>query len=522
MTSEPTPNASNPFIFESIVTVPPRRTRPPPLPSPEPNDDYFLRPFLNVFRLDPFSTHDGVHGRPTPSAVSTHYSSRQTQPEMIEFQLQFPGMVRDEDSPEPARRRQKSVKHEDSASTAHSPRRSLYLDQSTFFPFSQESTDTGSSPTNEDQSSPNPLLYPESDYDSEQDRARLNVTPVVPSDLRSPTRTSFPDIVVRSPQQVFRPLAQRPSAPSQTSFQMHSPLPVYPTSLAYDAEVHTQDSRSGSETFYAPDSSRSPLNAPHLANSYGYTSFGYGATNVAEGYTATQPQHTSQPNDSVPAQNYYDPQPRPESRFQPQPFFQSHSRSFSESEYHASSTSPPHPFNSFEEDVPAQPPVTTFHERSSDVFPQRFPYHSYDHGKQTDFANSTLGARYASKDRFPSPSLSPVPAFSRRLSPVISARDYSRSPSRTISASPTPSVASAGSTWPERSRSQRRLDLAPYILGGLRKNYATKSKQHTCTVSTISFIPPGRDSCMRAGMRQALQTPVDARDTYEHAYWRET
>ncbi|KAH7344973.1 hypothetical protein B0J17DRAFT_637812 [Rhizoctonia solani] len=45
------------------------------------------KPQIIMFRLNPFTTHDGVHGRPVPAAIRTHCHPQGTEPLYFEFQL---------------------------------------------------------------------------------------------------------------------------------------------------------------------------------------------------------------------------------------------------------------------------------------------------------------------------------------------------------------------------------------------------------------------------------------------------
>ncbi|KAG9085324.1 hypothetical protein FS749_004528 [Ceratobasidium sp. UAMH 11750] len=441
------PSTTDPFIIEPLVSAITRRRAPPANPAPADDDDAdYLRPYLHTFRLDPFSTHDGVHGRPVPSAIPVNYSQSQTRPVLLEFQLDLPSQVADI----PASFESAPVKEEHVVNT-YRPGRLMYPPdtQPTFPPHYETAPDLYSPPR---------LLYP---IPEDPDERPNYDTTWAPPALRSPSE--FPRVVVRSPQRVFQPLAQR--APIPLAVPDHLPMPgSWPTSLAYHAE-HASD---GSGSFTG--SSESPVNH----NGYGYGSWD-------SGYSV----HTQNANGCPPVsagQDYYgayrsqssqsQPPSQPPSFFQPQ----SHHHSFAQSDFDHSSQAHSQPgshLNSYGQEVPAQPPVTILHQRSSAVLPERFAQDRPDAK-----AVSPL-PRYFSKSRFISASPSPAPT---QPSSPASLRSYSLSP--------TPSVVSDHSTWGVQSaRHQRRLDLAPYIPVAARKLYG-KGKEHTCKVCNKNFKRP--------------------------------
>ncbi|KAG9124109.1 hypothetical protein FRC07_012815 [Ceratobasidium sp. 392] len=476
--SDNRPASNDPFIIEHLVPVaiPHRHTRPVRRSgntNPIDDEDY-LRPFLYTFRLDPFSTHDGVHGRPVPSAVPVNYSQSQTQPVLLEFQLDLPSQVEDSDISTPESAQDQAVKEEFNSVNTHSPR--LMYPPTALSPPHEE---TLAARLDEDLHSPPRLLYPSPEHGYGHETRRYDMASWSPAALRSPTEGSFPRVVVRSPQQIFQPLAQRAPVPMPVPDQQvqHSPMSVnWPTSLAYNAnaEQYASENGSGSGSFTDSESS------VNHANGYGYGSE----------YSTTQahPQPPSYPNTTECAphsagQDYYGvsysyrPQSQPQS--QPQSFFQSEShQSFPQSDFHHHSTQArpqtgSH-FDSYGEDIPPQQPVTIFHERSSATFPERFPY-----DRSCDKAVSPF-SQPINKTQFVSPSPSPSPSHP---SPIVGS---TRSPSL----SPTPSAVSDDGSWgPQTSRQKRRLDLAPYIPVAARKLYG-KGKEHTCRVCDKTFKRP--------------------------------
>ncbi|KAG8748468.1 hypothetical protein FRC10_003601 [Ceratobasidium sp. 414] len=442
------PHTNDPFIIEPLVSTIARR-RPVGNAVPTDDDDY-LRPHLYTFRLDPFSTHDGVHGRPVPSAIPVNYSQSQTRPVLLEFQLDLPGRVGDAPaSPE-------SVEGEHYVAHTHrSGRLMCPPDTQPVFSSYQETPAPGS---DGDLYSPPRLLYPILE-DPEHERSGYD-TAWAPATLRSPTE--FPSVVVRSPQHVVQPLAQRHLSVSG----QHSSMPAsWPTSLAYHAE-HTPD-RSGSGPFTR--SSGSPVNH---ANGYDYDSWN-------SMHVRPSPQSTNGCPPMSAGQDYYGAyRPQSQPPLQPPSFFrpQSHPHSFSQPDFGRSPQAHPQPgshLNSYGQDAPAQSPVTILHQRSSATLPEHFP-----HDRGGDRAVSPL-LRYLSKSRFISASPS---SPSAQFSPSAS--------SRSLSFSPTPSVVSDHSTWEApSSRHKRRLDLAPYIPAAARKLYG-KGREHTCKVCNKKFKRP--------------------------------
>ncbi|KAG9095547.1 hypothetical protein FRC06_009688 [Ceratobasidium sp. 370] len=397
------------------------------------------------------------------------YSRSQTRPVLLEFQLDLPSQVGDI----PASSKPVKEEHH-GANTYRSGRLMCSPDTQSMFAPHQETFDPGS---NEDLYSPPRLLYPIPEDPEEHSNYD---TTWAPATLRPPTE--FPAIVVRSPQHVFQPLAQRVPVPLPVPDQ-RSPMPAsWPTSLACHAEYASD----GSGSFTG--SSESSVNP---TNGYGYGSWD------GPGYSVHHIQPSSQQNTngcppSSAGQDYYGapcPHRQSQSESQPPSFFQPQSQhySFSQSEFDHSSrvhSQPGSHMNPYGQDVPAQPPVVGLHQRSSATLPEHF---AYDRGDNK--AVSPL-PRHLSKSRFISDSPSPVPT---QPSSAASSRSFS------LSLSPTPSVASDHSSWGAlSSRHQRRLDLAPYIPVAARKLYG-KGKEHTNTVTE-----PWCPESLR-GMRNAKQ-----------------
>ncbi|KAG8698425.1 hypothetical protein FRC09_007243 [Ceratobasidium sp. 395] len=468
------PPVNDPFIIEPLVSAIPRRhTRPAPVhfdntASADDDDDY-LRPYIHTFRLDPFSTHDGVHGRPVPSAIPTNYSQSQTRPILLEFQLDLPSQDDDLDtyaSSESAQSQGQPVKQELYATNTDSPG---LMYTNTFSPPHEETVAPGS---DEDLRSSPRLLYPPSEHDGNEARRYDMASSWSPG--ATPTERSFPHVAVRS-QQIFQPHAQRPSVPMSVPGQ-EAPMPVnWPASLAYNSEQYALENRSGSGSY--TDTSESPIN-----HANGYYGSDYSATQAH--HPPPHPNTTECPPVSA-GQDYYGthyssyrPQSQPPS--QPPSFFQPEShQSFSQSNFQHHPTQaqaqPGSHIDAYGEDIPPQQPVTIFHERSSVTFPERF---SYD--RSCDKAVSPF-PRDITKSQFISPSVSPSLSHP---SPIVGS---TRSPSR----SPTPSVVSDDddSSWGRASRQKRRLDLAPYIPVSARKLYG-KGKEHICRVCSKTFKRP--------------------------------
>ncbi|KAG8688021.1 hypothetical protein FRC11_006207, partial [Ceratobasidium sp. 423] len=229
-----TPN--DPFIIESSQLSYPPRFEPVIHSTPEDHDDY-LKPYIVVFRLDPFTTHDGVHGRPVPASARAHIHPEGTQSTTLEFQLD----LRSSTPPAPE---SESDSEGDPASRlppdpddAIKPGQLRYLDGETApsvafaeSPRTQFETTTWSSV---------PLFHP----------------------LPQPSRQSFPQLDSTNHPRTLHAHSQfdnqhpftrvdRTPEPEMASVQHQSSNSTYPHSLAH----RTYHAGSGSESMYASES----------------------------------------------------------------------------------------------------------------------------------------------------------------------------------------------------------------------------------------------------------------------------
>ncbi|KAF8679442.1 Major Facilitator [Rhizoctonia solani] len=78
---------SDPFIIESSSQLICPRLPDSVIHYPPEDEDDILKPYIGVFRLDPFTTHDGVRGRPVPAPLRARPHPQDTRPVILEFQL---------------------------------------------------------------------------------------------------------------------------------------------------------------------------------------------------------------------------------------------------------------------------------------------------------------------------------------------------------------------------------------------------------------------------------------------------
>lgn len=506
--TSPPPN--DPFIFESFNPPPSRRSDTSLTRSPHTisaNDEDILRPYLHIFRLNPFSTHDGVHGRPTPAVIHAHPHS-QARPVMVQFQLDVSGQGSPQLSSVGPVPDEAPAKQEDDSN----PRRLLYLDgEATYFSGVAHS---GSTPAG--RSSPHShLLVPEQGPEPAQFEVMTwPAAPLFHPIPRSPGQIHPFSQVARSSEEAFQPLTLTPVS-EQPPFQMRVPAQSFPTSLAYHAEPQGHERmpvlnahESGSFMSTASDSSSNVPNGGASVE-YGYNSFGYATDGT--GYSSGQLPMTPRPPERPSPREYQNPYALPDSRdtsLQAQ-----HSQPFSHSNFPPVQPfhNEPHPhFTTFGDDIPPQPPVMNFHETTIDSFPQSINLDKSDGLLRHPF--SPFPSKYPSflaSAVIPSPTPSPEPLLlASRFSPILEtspSRQVSKSPSpipsRSMTVSPTltaESVASDASRRPRRPiAKQRRADSAPYIPGRMRQQQLGKPKEHWCTVSATGHLVSRRGSCMR-------------------------
>ncbi|QRW05141.1 C2H2 zinc finger [Ceratobasidium sp. AG-Ba] len=456
-TNEPT--TADPFVIDSFVsTLASCQALPAPPDIEMAADDHipeFLRPYVHKFRVDPFSTHDGIRGRPVPSKVPVCYLFDETRPATVQFQLDLSGNAADSDAAsgasvpaEPC----EPVKCEDSAISISSPRLLYPPETRTYFP---SSADTIAANTD---ASPPRVLYPESDHGAGLDHLDTTWTPpALYSAQPSPCRAT-----VCPPRRIFEPFAHRAYVSDHSQY---SPVPTYPTSMAYSTEYAPSGNESGS---YA-DSSGSSI---HVSTEHGYESWAVAHSSQVDAHAPphpssndySSPMSVDQTHDT-PAYHSYHPQSR--SEHQPQSFpYQSTEQSFTQPSV------PPQqgvPVPSCESRLVPQPPMNTSHDPSTTVSYNRF---SCDRDSQ---AVSPLPP-YLCSSRFAQ--VSPSPPVIDPTCPVKSSR----------SISPTPSASSESSSFGAMS-SRSPLGSARRIPGSRRGLYS-KGKKHTCRVCKKDFVRP--------------------------------
>ncbi|CAE7116164.1 unnamed protein product [Rhizoctonia solani] len=254
--SPPDTPPADPFIIEvsSQLSYTPR-FEPTIVLSNEDEDD-FLKPFIVVFRLDPFTTHDGVHGRPVPASARAHSHPEDIRPTTLQFQLSL-GSQPLSPTPEPESN-SNSEGGSPELDTSIKPGLLRYLDGDT-----APSPKFTESPRAQFEMawSPAPLFHP-LPQPPRQSFAQLDNT------HRSPTFQATP--FDRQDHPFTR--VDRTPAP-EVPFQQSSTL-MYPHSLAY----HTG---SGSGSMYAPQPALEEVQEP--SNRYAYNSH----TSGNDGYPIT-------------------------------------------------------------------------------------------------------------------------------------------------------------------------------------------------------------------------------------------
>ncbi|KAJ1311416.1 hypothetical protein OPQ81_009906 [Rhizoctonia solani] len=250
--------SANPFVIEpsSQLSYPPGFAE-PLVPSN-------LKPYLGVFRVNPFTSHDGVHGRSVPTSARIHTHPEDIRPIILEFQLSLGSSP--ESSPESESYSEEvpmSVLPPPDPDVTIKPGPLRYLDGDT-----APLTEFAEPPQTELETttwSTAPLYHP---YPSRQSFPQLDGARTSSPTYYAHSRTNDPD----------HPFTRVDRTPEPEAASFRPVTLTYPPSLAY----HTQQAGSRSESMYASEST----SEVGQESSDGYR-FEYSSSDGLGGYSIT-------------------------------------------------------------------------------------------------------------------------------------------------------------------------------------------------------------------------------------------